>query len=260
MTAIQALILGIIQGLTEFLPISSSGHLVIGESLLGLKTPGVSFEIWLHLGTLAAVVIYFFRRLISLLQSLWQGKAGADERAVVWALIIGTLPAVVVGLALKSAIETAFNSAHFTAAMLMVTGVMLISTRWTQNHNRRINVERGLWIGMAQAVAILPGISRSGSTMSAAMAMGVRPSVAAEFSFLLSLPAIAGAFVLDMASSGNGFLPAANAEFYLIGTAVACLFGLLSIHYLLKIVRRGNFYLFGIYCLAVGAVALVFLP
>ncbi|NMC43016.1 MAG: hypothetical protein GYA46_03780 [candidate division Zixibacteria bacterium] len=104
MTIIQAVIMGVIQGLTEFLPVSSSGHLVIGEELLGLRTPGVTFEIWLHLGTLLAVLIYFRSRIIGLIQSLWRGREGSAERTTVWALIIGTLPAVVVGFTLKSAI------------------------------------------------------------------------------------------------------------------------------------------------------------
>jgi len=260
MTIIQAVIMGVIQGLTEFLPVSSSGHLVIGEELLGLRTPGVTFEIWLHLGTLLAVLIYFRSRIIGLIQSLWRGREGSAERTTVWALIIGTLPAVVVGFTLKSAIETAFSSPRFSAAMLIVTGFILFSTLLAKNRGYLVSPLRGLIIGIAQAVAILPGISRSGSTISAAMVIGVDPPKAAEFSFLLSIPAIAGAFLLDALSAKEGLLPAGNAGGYLIGTAVSFLFGLLAIHYLLKIIRRGSFYLFGVYCLVVGIIALVCLP
>ncbi|MDD4051891.1 MAG: undecaprenyl-diphosphate phosphatase [candidate division Zixibacteria bacterium] len=260
MTILQAIIIGAIQGLTEFLPISSSGHLVIGQSLLGLKTAGVTFEIWLHLGTLAAVLIYFRSRIIRLIQSLWSGREGAVERTTVWALILGTLPAVVIGFTLKSAIETAFSSPKFTAAMLVVTGVILLSTLLAKNKGFLVSPLRGLIIGVAQAVAILPGISRSGSTISAAMFLGVDPPKAAEFSFLLSIPAIAGAFLLDAVSAEGGILPAGDFGGYLIGTAISFLLGLLSIHYLLKIIRKGSFHLFGIYCLVVGAVSYVFLP
>ncbi len=260
MTVIQTLLLGVIQGLTEFLPVSSSGHLVIGESLLGIKTPGVTFEVWLHMGTLLAVLIYFRPRIIRLVQSLWIGRDGAAERTTVWALIVGTLPAVVVGFTLKSAIETAFSSPHFTAAMLVVTGLILFSTVLARNRSLIVSPLRGLIIGLAQAVAILPGISRSGSTISAAMLIGVDPPKAAEFSFLLSIPAIAGAFLLDALSAEGNLLPAGQVGGYLAGTAVSFVFGLLSIHYLLKIIRKGSFYLFGVYCLVVGVVSYVFLP
>lgn len=260
MTIFQAVIMGVIQGLTEFLPVSSSGHLVIAEELLGLKTPGVTFEIWLHLGTLLAVLIYFRSWIFRLIRSLWNGGRGADDRITVWALIVGTLPAVVVGFTLKSAIETAFSSPKFTAAMLVVTGFILFSTLLARNRGLFVSPLRSLIIGLAQAVAILPGISRSGSTISAAMLIGVEPAKAAEFSFLLSIPAIGGAFLLDALSAGESILPAGDIGGYLIGTAVAFLSGLLAIHFLLKIVRRGSFYLFGVYCLVVGIAAFVCLP
>lgn len=260
MTIFQAIIMGAIQGLTEFLPVSSSGHLVIGQSLLGLKTAGVTFEIWLHLGTLAAVLIYFRPRIIRLIQSLWNGREGATERTTIWALIIGTLPAVVVGFTLKSAIETAFSSPRFTAAMLVITGLILLSTLLAKNKGFLVSPLRGLIIGVAQAIAILPGISRSGSTISAAMLIGVDPPKAAEFSFLLSIPAIAGAFLLDALSAKGSILPAGDFGGYLIGTAVSFLLGLLSIHYLLKIIRKGSFHLFGVYCLVVGTLSYVLLP
>jgi undecaprenyl-diphosphatase len=260
MTVLQAIIMGAIQGLTEFLPISSSGHLVIGERLLGLKTPGVTFEIWLHLGTLIAVLIYFWPRIISLIQSLWSGRQGASGRTTIWALIVGTLPAVIVGFTLKSAIETAFASPRFAAAMLIITGLILLSTLLSKNKGFLVSPLRALIIGIAQAVAILPGISRSGSTISAAMLIGVDPPKAAEFSFLLSIPAIAGAFLLDALSAEGGLFPAGDIAGYLTGAVVAFLLGLLSIHYLLKIIRKGNFYLFGVYCLVVGTVSCVLLP
>lgn len=260
MDAAQAIILGIVQGLTEFLPISSSAHLVLTETLLGLKMPGVSFEVWLHFGTLVAVLIYFRAELLAMAKAIFRPATGqASHHTLFWSLVIGTVPAVLVGFTLKSAIEEAFASPRFAAAMLLVTGIILLSSALARNRNRPVSLLRGLLIGVAQAIAILPGISRSGSTISMGLFLGMEPAAAAQFSFLLSIPAIGGAFVLDMASAGGQFLPAGSVGMYLLGAAVSFMFGLISIHYLLKIMRKGKFFIFGLYCLAVGTVALILL-
>ena len=260
MNAAQALVLGIVQGLTEFLPISSSAHLVLTETLLGLKMPGVSFEVWLHFGTLVAVLIYFRAELLAMATAVLQPSSGeASDRTLFWSLVIGTVPAVLIGFTLKSAIEVVFASPRFAAAMLLVTGIILLLSVLARNRNRPVSILRGLLIGVAQAIAILPGISRSGSTISMGMFLGMEPAGTAQFSFLLSIPAIGGAFILDMASVKGQFLPAGGAGVYLLGAAVSFLFGLISIHYLLKIMRKGKFFIFGLYCLAVGTVALILL-
>jgi len=263
MNIFDVIILGVIQGITEFLPISSSGHLVLGKSLLHISTPGVSLEVWLHLGTLVAVMVYFRRRIITIIQAL-PGLSRPDmrqqDRTLLWALIVGTLPAVIIGLSFKRYIEEAFHSPHLVAAMLMVTGLFLIATVAAENRKKSVGIGRGLAVGIAQSIAILPGISRSGSTMSCAMFLGVDPVLAAEFSFLLAIPAIGGAFLLDTISSEESLLGSGQFPFYLIGAAVSFAFGLLSIHYLLKIIRTGRFFLFGFYCLVIGLISLIFLP
>ena len=263
MTFLDAITLGILQGLTEFLPVSSSGHLVIGEALLGLNMPGLSLEIWLHFGTLMAVLIYFRRRFVDLFMAAagrGMKESANSDRALIGAIIIGTVPAVVAGLLFKSQIESVFDSPRFAAAMLIVTGLILIITRRAKNTGRKINLPRGLVVGLAQMAAILPGISRSGSTIAGAMFLGVEPAVAAEFSFLLAAPIIALAFGHDLVFSGAALFSSEMIGLYLVGTLAAFAIGLLAIHYLLRIIRTGRFYLFGFYCFAAGAVSLILLP
>ncbi|MFH1701396.1 MAG: undecaprenyl-diphosphatase UppP [Candidatus Zixiibacteriota bacterium] len=256
----DVLILGTIQGLTEFLPISSSGHLVISQYLLGIKAPGVSLEIWLHFGTLIAVLVYYFRRLLEIAKALIGRSENRDENLrLLMAIIIGTTPAAVIGLSFKSSIEAAFGSPSFVSAMLVVTGVILLLSGLARNKNLQINMPRGLGIGMAQALAILPGLSRSGSTITCAMLLGVKPKQAAEFSFLLAIPAIGGAFVLDLISSDISVWSGNELGLFLIGALVSFVIGLLSIHYLLKLIARGKFYIFGFYCFAAGIISYIFI-
>jgi undecaprenyl-diphosphatase len=262
MTFLDAIILGIVQGLTEFLPISSSGHLVIGEALLGLSSPGMSLEIWLHFGTLMAVVVYFRHQLFQVFGSVFGigEEAGRNKnRTIFWAIVMGTIPAVIVGLLFKSSIEMIFDSPRFAAWMLMVTGIILFSTRMIKPRDRKINIPRGLIIGIAQSIAILPGISRSGSTISCAMYCGINPSLAAEFSFLLAVPIIAAAFGYDLLFSGADLFSSQQIVKYMAGTVVSFFVGLLAIHLLLGIIRTGKFYMFGFYCLVAGVISLILL-
>ena len=261
MTIWDAIILGIVQGLTELLPISSSGHLVITERILGVTMPGVSFEVWLHLGTLVAIIGYFYKKILALTTSVFSKSPDEEtgyNRKTIMALVIGTIPAVIVGLGLKSFIESMFDSPTFASSMLLVTGTFLLASALAKNKQLPISLPRGLYIGLAQAVAILPGISRSGSTITAAMFLGMKPAEAAEFSFLLAIPAVGGAFLLDLLSTGFDVFTGGNLGIYLLGTVVSFAFGLLSIHYLLKIVKKGSFYIFGFYCLAAGILSLIY--
>jgi undecaprenyl-diphosphatase len=262
MTFLDAVILGIIQGLTEFLPVSSSGHLVIGETLLGLKSPGLSFDVWLHFGTLLAVLVYFYRRLLNIFRTAINGvnpEETSVNRRLLGALAVGTIPAVIGGWLLKSVIESVFDLPWFAALMLIITGLILLATHWATGADRNVDLPRGLTIGMAQLAAILPGISRSGSTIACAMFLGVEPAVAAEFSFLLAAPIIALVFVYNLITSGGVLLASNEIWTYLAGTAVSFMVGMLAIHFLLKIVRTGKFYLFGFYCLVAGVISFILL-
>jgi len=261
MEILNAIILGVIQGLTEFLPISSSGHLVITEHILGVTSSGVAMEIWLHFGTLVAVVAYFYKQLRDIAVALFipGTDASGENRRLLIALITGTLPIVFIGLLFKSQIEGAFSSPYFASCMLLVTGVILLVSVLAKNKDRDVGPLRGFFVGLAQMVAILPGISRSGSTITCAMLLGVKPSKAAEFSFLLAVPAVAGAFLLELMSTGGHLLEAGQIPAYAVGTVASFLFGILSIHYLLRIIKKGKFFFFGFYCLVAGTISLLYL-
>ena len=259
-------ILGIVQGLTEFLPVSSSGRLVLAQTLLGFQLPGLAFEVTLHLATAAAVVLAYRRRIGAMLASLRPAGTGdaqstLEHRLLVWYLVLGTVPAAMAGLLFKDRVERAFDSPHEVCLMLLVTGAVLFTSRLGQ-----ADTDRGLvwWrvvvIGLAQAVALLPGISRSGMTITAALLLGLTPGRAAEFSFLLALPAILGAAVLEAVSElSRGLSALPGSEVLAVGVLSAFLSGFFAIFFLLKILQAGRFDRFAWYCWAVAAAGLIFI-
>ena len=263
---IDSILLGLIQGLTEFLPVSSSGHLVIFEKLFDVEAHNLVFEVLVHFGTLIAVIIYFRARLVLIVGSFLKSPftlTGENETIrhtrLGWFLILGTIPAAVIGLAFKDYIEIAFASPRWSAGMLLVTAVILILTKWAKDKNGELNLPRVVIVGFAQALAIMPGISRSGSTIAAGMFSGLKKSEAAEFSFLLSIPAILGATIIEIpdfiADLGNTSL-IVN---YLAGAVVAAVVGYLSIALLMNIIKKGKFFYFGLYCAIVGVLGIIFL-
>ena len=190
MDTLSTLLLGVLQGATEFLPISSSAHLVIAQTLLKIQHPGLMVEIVLHLGTLVSVLVYFRRDLWQLAQgSLLRGRVGAAVRREVGYLGLATVPAVVVALALGDKVEAAFEDVRFSGMMLLVTTAVLVLSRWaTRREGARLTWGIALVIGLAQALAILPGISRSGTTIVTGLWLGLKPEAAARFSFLMAIP------------------------------------------------------------------------
>lgn len=264
MNTLEALILGLVQGLTEFLPISSSGHLVLAEHLLGVAADDLTFEVAVHFATLIAVLVFFVRTVISVFTSPIRYLTGnrSDENndalRLFFAVFVGTIPAVIVGLLLKDQIERAFASSTLVSLMLIVTSLILFSTRFARTRSRRIGPGMGFIIGCAQAFAILPGISRSGSTISAGLLSGVDRAKAFDFSFVLSIPAILGATALtlkDLIETGN----VAGGVEYIVAMAAAFVSGYLSLIFLRKIVIHGKFHLFGVYTLIAGILSLIFL-
>ena len=253
MSYIDAIVLGILQGLTEFLPVSSSGHLVLAQKLLGVKQSGVTFEVLVHLGSLVAVLIYFRKKIWLLIKSVFNSQY-AEYRKVVVFLVVGTIPAVIVGFSLKDFFERSFSSPVLAASMLLATGAILLSTRFVRKGNRRVNLAAAIIMGIGQAISILPGISRSGTTIASGMLWGVDPSEAAEFSFLLSIPAIAGAVVLNARELAA--LEPYLAGQYLAGTVSAFVFALLAVYTVLAVVRKGKFEYFAYYCFAAGLLGL----
>lgn len=251
-------LLGIVQGLTEFLPVSSSGHLVLAQWLLGWSPPGVLLEAVVHLGTLVAVVIYFRVDLLRLLRAVTRG--GTEQRAYVGLMVVGTVPVVVVGLSARSAIERAFGAPWLVGGMLLVTAAVLIVGDSCAARARRSapRVSNALAAGIGQALALLPGVSRSGATISAGIASGLRPYEAARFSFLLSIPAILGAglWELFLEPGRPSVSPAEGWGLVAAGLAALCS-GLLAIRLLLLVVRRRRLRWFATYCALVGVATLI---
>ena len=252
MSLAESALLGLLQGLTEFLPVSSSGHLVLAQALLGVKQPGVSFEVILHLGTLLSVLVYFRRRVWSMVRAVF--VPGDRERRTIVFLVVGTVPAALAGLLLKDLFESAFSSPRLTAVMLLVTGLVLLSSRFAPVSRRGVTLGGALVMGLGQALAIMPGISRSGTTIVSGIWARIDPSEAAEFSFLLALPAIAGAAVLEIDTLAA--LQADQALAYLAGAVLAFLSGLVAVYVVMKAVRTGRFDYFAYYCFAAGLAGL----
>ena len=188
MTIIEAITLGIIQGLTEFLPISSSGHLVLSQVILGIQIPGNDFEVLLHIGTLCSILVVFNNDIKNILFTL----SSKETRRFILMIFVGTIPAVIIGLGFKDEIEKLFDNIIVVGFALLFTGITLISSFYFKNENKKNTIIKAFLIGIAQAIAIIPGISRSGITISVALFLGLDARQAAKFSFLLAIPVISG--------------------------------------------------------------------
>jgi len=260
MTYFESVTEGIIQGLTEFLPVSSSGHLHISHGLFGNKEPiSLSFTVFLHLFSLFAVLIIFRKYIINIMKSVFKGivKREFDEDFHLGMMVIaGTVPTAAIGLIFKDYFESAFSDPLIVSIILFFNGIMLYLSKFFQRKNGNLTYRKAILIGLVQGFAITPGISRSGSTISAALLLGVNREKAGVFSFLLSIPAILGAVVLDY----KGFLNISETEFYvyLVGGIFAFAVGLLSLLFLLKLIKKGNFYYFAYYCFAVSVPSAIY--
>lgn len=266
---LEALVLGVVQGATEYLPVSSSGHLVIAQHLLGFTEPALLFDIVLHLGTLAAVVWYYrddLKKLVrqSLLgiREVLAGSAASEVQAkypgfrLAVLIVVGTIPTAVLGLTFEETFESLFGSVRATGAMLMVTGLILVASRLAPNNGRGIGQMRALdalLIGLAQGLAITPGISRSGATIATALLLGIERETAARFSFLLSIPSILGALLLELGDSGTE----AAYPSLVVGFLAALVTGYACLALLVYLVKRGRLAWFAPYCFALGLLAAV---
>jgi undecaprenyl-diphosphatase len=272
MNILQAIVLGAIQGVTEFLPVSSSGHLVIVQELLGERSPGVMLEVSLHFGTLLAILVVFRRDLCRVAH---QGMAGAKMRIrgvgreevckayphyrAAWAVAIGSIPAALAGIAVKTAGEGIMDSPVIAGICLMITGVLLLLLpRAPQGRECPVPPGPGLLVGVAQAFALLPGISRSGTTIAVGRYLRLGPETAARFSFLLAVPALAGAALIEFVHMmQDGIAGGTSAMALAAGTATSIVVGIASLVWLLRLIRRGKFHWFGAYCLPVGFIVLI---
>ncbi|MFC1815224.1 undecaprenyl-diphosphate phosphatase [Thermodesulfobacteriota bacterium] len=273
MEPLQAVLLGLIQGLTEFLPVSSSGHLVLLQNFFGMKEPEILFDISLHIGTLIAVCIVFFQEIFVILQTLVRlprllkvsvslKQLYKDNEAVRLAVLIvmGSIPTALLGLVLHKVADKLFGTVWIVGMMLLATGALLWITRQIGLKGRplgQVTIKDALLIGLVQGIAIIPGISRSGSTIAVALLMGVDREVAGRYSFLLSIPAILGALVLGLDSTM--MQTSISGEMILLGTVIAGLVGFAALKLLLRLVKQGRLHLFGPYCWLAGISALIFI-
>jgi undecaprenyl-diphosphatase len=269
LNVLDAVLLAILQGFTEFLPISSTGHLVLAQQLLSLHDPQImTFDVFVHFGTLISVVVIFWRDYLYIIKACFRAWVtfefkkeyiSSEHFRLGIAIFFGSLPAGFVGILFHDQIEEAFTDPKLVAMNLVVTGLILFLTRLVKSkEGKKIGVASSFVIGCAQAIAILPGISRSGLTMSTALFLKAPPIQAARFSFLLSVPVIAGAALLEglkLLKHGTTF------EFMplFVGTTVSAVTGYLAIKLLLRIMEKGKFSWFAFYCLIVGTLGIIFI-
>jgi undecaprenyl-diphosphatase len=255
----EACLLGAVQGLTEFLPVSSSGHLAVAQHFLPARgSDPVAVEVALHLGTLAAVLLYFAADLVALARGVvWPRRGPRYARRWVTMLALATVPAGLFYVVFGPRIEAAFNSLKVIGGNFLITGTFLAlaaRARPGRKGEAQMSTADALVVGSFQGVALLPGISRSGATIGAGLVCGLRGEVAANFSFLLSIPAIVGAQMVKLPALANE--SAAELQALLAGTVVAAVVGWVAIDGLLRLVRRGKLLYFAPYCWAVGAMTL----
>lgn len=272
MSLLEAVFLGILQGLTEFLPISSSGHLVLSQHLLGIKEPQLFFDIMLHVGTLGAIFIAYHRYLGKLVlegvrlvldgttyRHPWVSLNKNTERLFIAWVVVGTVPAVLVGFFLEAPLEQLFGSPALVAVALIATGLILQIPR-VRPPRKPVREHLGFWdaarIGCAQAFAIIPGISRSGSTISIGLTTGLTPDLAARYSFLMSIPAILGALLFKLKDVSEIQIATSVVA---AGTLASLVVGYLAIRWLLSLLNRGRFAVFSYYCWGVALAFLIHL-
>ncbi|MCP3943587.1 MAG: undecaprenyl-diphosphate phosphatase [Desulfobacteraceae bacterium] len=267
----QGIILGILQGLTEFLPVSSSGHLVLGQIYFKITQVGMIFDVSVHMGTLLAVLVVYFADIKLIFASVFRVAAKVAGRKpfvhlfktdenlkLAVFIIVGSVPTALLGLVLKNFEDVLFTSKTLVGCMLILTGTILWSSRRYYNNEvsgGKLDTRRAIFIGIVQGFAVIPGISRSGSTIVAGMFAGLDRDRAAKFSFLLSVPAILGAQILsvnDVIKTGMTIDPA-----IIYGTITSFFIGLIALKLLLKLVHQGKFHLFAPYCWLVGVLVLL---
>jgi undecaprenyl-diphosphatase len=264
MEILKAVVLGLVQGVTEFVPVSSSGHLVLVPWLLGWEAPGLLFDTVVHWGTLIAVVAFFWRDWLRMTSAWVRGLARWDWREadarLMWLLILGSFPAALLGYLFDDFFEALFGKPMWASAFLLVTACILVLSEWLGSRHRSLR-EMGwidaVLIGLAQAMAIAPGISRSGATIGSGLLLGLGRQDAARFSFLLSTPVIFGAGLFQLTQAAHEQTIAENWPGLLVGFFVAGAAGYLSVRFMLRYLQRRRLYLFALYCVWVGMSCLV---
>ncbi len=247
-TILEALFLGLVQGFTEWLPISSSGHLVVFQSLFGISVPP-DFDIIIMAGTIGALILYFRRKILSLILGIVSGERHALFYAAL--VVLSGIPTGIIGFAGRQFFKTLFSQPFVVSLLIIVTGVFLFFASRKKDQKAELNVKSALLIGIAQGIAVAPGISRSGSTIGTALLLGIKPKDAAEFSFLIGIPAMTIASVLtfmDKPTAGTGFAQ------LLAGVIAAFVAGYVSIDFFMNLFRHNRLWYFAVYCIVAGSI------
>jgi undecaprenyl-diphosphatase len=268
---LQAIILGIVQGLTEWLPISSSGHLAILQLAMGLKVP-IFFDLILHIGTLTGVIAIYKRDIISIISSIFaffrlylrfdnqdvpRYSINKSDVELIKLLILGMIPTGAIGILFKSFFEYSFYNTNAIVIGFIVTGILVLATRFLKSGNKKLGNADALLIGMGQGLSIFSSISRSGITLSIGMFRGLKKDSLIKYSFLLSIPAILGASIFDLAGANNDAIAQMYAipiTSYVVGALLSAVVGFVSIKFLIRVINNELFYLFSFYCFAIGLV------
>lgn len=263
----RSVLLGILQGFTEFLPISSSGHLALAQALFGYQESGLIFDVFVHFGTGLSVIVAFRKDIAGILTAFFRGVSQPSEWSALWnndeefrlnwLILIGIIPAGVIGLAMENYVDQAFQNPLFVGIMLLVTAAILWSSHYAKPNDAKIGIGKSIVIGFAQALAIIPGISRSGTTITAGLWLKIKPEKAAKFSFYLAIPVILGASLIQFLDVMSVGLPADQIIALVAGTIASFLSGWLAIIFLMDLLRKGKFSWFAIYCAVVGGITII---
>ena len=260
MSVLEAILLGIIQGLTEFIPVSSSGHLIIADTLFGVGNGSLAFDVALHGGTLLALLLYFWNDVVELAKALF---VKSDKTTLAWLLVISTIPAVVVGLLLEGYAEDTFRSSILVSANLAIVAIIMLWAEHRYKHSKKHTTldktsrRQALTMGFAQALAVVPGVSRSGITITSGLFAGMDRIAATRFSFLLGIPIIFGAFIKAVLF-GDGLMQIQqDTAVFFVGIIAAFLSGLIAIKFLLRYLAKHSLKLFAYYRLLLAAATVI---
>lgn len=250
MNIFQSIILGIIQGITEWLPVSSSGHLVIAQEFFGLQN-ALLFDILLHIATLSVIFIILRKEIFNIAKACFKLDFKSENGKLALFIVVASVPTGIIGILFKDLFEKVFSNLFGVAIGLMITGIVLLLTKKIRNKFQNLNFKNSIMIGIAQGIAITPGISRSGSTIATGIMLGIDKDKVAKFSFLLSIPAILGASLLESKKLLN---PELSFDWVpkIAGMVTAAIIGYITLKALLKIIQSDKFYLFGYYCIGLS--------
>ncbi|NNC94285.1 MAG: undecaprenyl-diphosphate phosphatase [Chitinophagales bacterium] len=259
MTSLEAIIIGIIQGLTEFLPVSSSGHLELGRALLGENIEeSLTFTVIVHFATVLSTLVVFRKDIVYILRQLFKFENNQEARFSLY-ILVSMIPVAIVGFGFKDQVESLFSgNILLVGIMLMVTGTLLLLTIIIKSNEKNLSVRSAILIGIAQAIAVIPGISRSGSTISTGLLLGIRKDIITRFSFLMVIPPIIGGTMLEVKElMEQGGVQSEEITSLSLGFLGAFIAGLAACQWMIKIVRNGKIQYFAYYCFFIGIIAII---